>query len=70
MKIYTFVSFISITLSTFFVKQHYVLDVMASMVLGTILYIIFTNEEVWGKIPFRKTLKICILSKLKNDIFT
>jgi hypothetical protein len=70
MKIYTFVGFIIITLSTFFVKQHYVLDALASLILGTVLFIMLTNETIWSKMPFRKTMSFLIPSKLKNDIFT
>lgn len=70
MKIYTFIGFISITLSTFFVKQHYVLDAIASLILGTILFLVLTNDGLWGKMPFRKPISFLIPSKLKNDIFT
>jgi hypothetical protein len=70
MKIYTFTGFIVITLSTFFIKQHYVLDAAASIILGTVLFITITNNAIWNRLPFKNTISLLIPSKLKNDIFT
>lgn len=41
---------ILIYMSTWFTKQHSVLDAVASTVLGTILFLIFENQYVYGKL--------------------
>ena len=50
MKIYTFIGFVAITLSTFFIKQHYVLDAVGSIIIGTVLFIALTNNTIWSKL--------------------
>ena len=70
MKIYTFIGFITITLSTFFIKQHYVLDAVASIIIGTGLFVVLTNYKIWSKLPLKNTISLLVPSKLKNDIFT
>ena len=45
MNIFAVISGVSITLSTMFLKQHYFLDAFVSVIMGTILFLIFTKTH-------------------------
>ena len=68
MKGFTLIGGIMISLSTLFIKQHYFLDAVASIVLGTILYLVFTHVEIGIKLTQRTTSEFSMLPNLKNDI--
>ena len=68
MKVFTIVGCISISLSTLFLKQHYFLDAVASIFLGTALYLLFTSEYLWNRIPIHSMVDLVMPSKLKNFI--
>jgi len=61
---------IAIYLSTFFVKQHSILDAVASTILGVILFIVFENEFVSRKIESIRTVltRQKIKSSFNEDI--
>jgi membrane-associated phospholipid phosphatase len=61
------VSCVSITLSTLFIKQHYVLDAVASIILGTLMYWIFTNDYVWNRVQFRRILSFMVPERIKDN---
>jgi len=47
-KYYAVIAFVLITLSTLFVKQHYILDAVASSIIGVSMYVLFTSEYIWN----------------------
>lgn len=62
-----YVSFILITLSTLFVKQHYILDAVSAIILGGIIYFVVMAVSADNKtILFKNKEK----SKLNNDKLT
>jgi len=62
-KYYAVIAFVLITLSTLFVKQHYVLDAVASSIIGVSMYVLFTSEHIWNAQYVRK-----LLGLLKPDL--
>jgi membrane-associated phospholipid phosphatase len=50
-RIISVVSFLSITASTVFIKQHYILDVVSAIILGMAMYLLFGSDFLWGKNP-------------------
>ncbi len=67
-KVFTLIGSISISLSTLFVKQHYFMDAVASVILGTILYFVFTNEYILSRLPIKTTIEFLVPSKLRDGI--
>lgn len=49
-RIFTIVCAVMISIPTLFVKQHYLLDVLAGTFLAIGLFFFFTNERVWTRI--------------------
>ncbi len=47
-KYLSVIAFVLITLSTLFVKQHYVLDAVASSIIGVSMYVLFTSDYIWN----------------------
>ena len=68
MKVFTLISGIMIILSTLFVKQHYFLDVLASLILSSILYLVVSNELLWGKLPLKTISEYSGSQSFKTDI--
>ena len=66
-KVVAVVSFVAITLSTVFIKQHYVLDAAASIVLGASMYLLFSNDYLWNKMPIQRVVDFLIPAKLKDN---
>lgn len=56
-------SFVSITLSTFFVKQHYVLDAAAAIAISIFVYWLYTNEYILSKISMKWVPQILLAPK-------
>lgn len=50
------IAFVLITLSTLFVKQHYVLDAVASSIIGVSMYVLFTSDYIWNTQYFKRML--------------
>lgn len=65
-RIVAILSFVSITASTVFIKQHYVLDAVASVALGTGMFLIFDSEYLWNKLPVKRVLDALIPSRTKE----
>ncbi len=59
-------SCVSICLSTLFIKQHYMADVVASILLGTIMYLLFTYDSLWNSVPVRRIMDIVIPHKIRS----
>ncbi|MCX7921211.1 MAG: phosphatase PAP2 family protein [Clostridia bacterium] len=59
----TLVTAILIYLSTFFIKQHSVLDALSATILAVVLYMVFTNESLWSRVPLGRIIP----AKVKND---
>ena len=68
MKGFTLIGCVSITLSTMFIKQHYILDALASIIMGTLLFLVFSNKSIWERRPFKAAIDFLIPFKLRNDI--
>ena len=68
MKGFTFIGGGMIILSTLFIKQHYVLDGVASIVIGTLLYSVFTNEIIWNRLPLKAIAEFSVAPDLKTDL--
>lgn len=49
-KYMAFICCVLICLSTIFIKQHYILDVIAALMLGSVFYFIFPNDTIWRRL--------------------
>jgi hypothetical protein len=67
MKVFTTIGFVLISVSTFFIKQHYVLDAVAAILLGTILFYVFTSK-IWGRLPYVNSLEFLVIQKKPQDV--
>jgi membrane-associated phospholipid phosphatase len=65
-RLWSIISCVSITLSTLFIKQHYLPDIISAMLVGTIVYTIFTDEMVIYKIFVNRVTNYFALAKLKR----
>lgn len=65
LKISTIAICISIYLSTLFIKQHSILDAVASTILGTILFFVFENNYITKK--FESMREVLIRQKTKSS---
>jgi membrane-associated phospholipid phosphatase len=68
MNIFAFISGVSITLSTMFLKQHYFMDAFVSIIMGTILFLIFTNDSLWNMVPLKSKMGYLVPTVLRGDI--
>ncbi|MCX7708327.1 MAG: phosphatase PAP2 family protein [Clostridia bacterium] len=59
-------SCVSITLSTLFIKQHYVADMVASLLLGTSVYVLFTTDSLWNSVPVKRIMDFLIPARVRN----
>jgi len=60
------ISCVLISLSTLFVKQHYVLDVVSSALLGSCMYLMFTNDYLWSRVPVKRIIDFLVPSKARD----
>lgn len=60
-------SCISIILSTLLIKQHFVLDAVAGILLSTAVYLFFTNEQIWKSIPAQKFIGMFVPRNVENN---
>jgi membrane-associated phospholipid phosphatase len=60
------ISCILISLSTMFVKQHYVLDVVAAFVIGIVLYILFSSDRIWNNEKIKRITGFKAPARVKN----
>ncbi|MDP4180842.1 MAG: phosphatase PAP2 family protein [Bacillota bacterium] len=61
------IAFILITLSTFFVKQHYTLDAVASSIIGISMYVLFTSDHIWSMHYIKKMVCFFLPGLDKKD---
>lgn len=66
-RMFAVVSYIMITLSTLFIYQHYVLDAISATLLGMTMYLLYTNDYIWSKVPVKRLLNYMGWVKVKND---
>lgn len=66
LKALAILSCVSISLSTMFIKQHYIADMFASLLLGTSMYVLFTNDNLWNSVPVKRVVDFLIPSKLRS----
>jgi len=66
-KYYAVIAFVLITLSTLFVKQHYVLDAVASSIIGVSMYVLFTSDYIWNTQYIRRLMCLFKPGLAKND---
>lgn len=59
-------SCVFISLSTLFIKQHYVADMFASLLLGTSMYVLFTNDSLWNSVPVKRVLDFLIPHRFRG----
>ncbi len=57
-----------ISLSTLYVKQHYMPDVVSAAILGIVMYIMFTNDHIWSMQPLKRLVSYFIPSRLKDPV--
>ncbi|MCX8132050.1 MAG: phosphatase PAP2 family protein [Clostridia bacterium] len=60
------ISYIAITLSTLFIKQHYVWDAVSATILGLAMYFLYTNDYLWSKVPVKRISAYIRLIKMKR----
>jgi membrane-associated phospholipid phosphatase len=60
-------AFVLITLSTLFVKQHYILDAVASSIIGVSMYVLFTSDYIWSTQYMKRMLYFFIPGLAKKD---
>ncbi|HEY9060091.1 MAG TPA: phosphatase PAP2 family protein [Pseudobacteroides sp.] len=64
---FSVIAFVLITLSTLFVKQHYILDAVASSIIGVSMYVVFTSDYIWSTLYMKRMLYFFIPGLAKKD---
>jgi membrane-associated phospholipid phosphatase len=65
MRTFAILSCILISLSTMFVKQHYALDVLAALLIGWGMYVLFSADHKWNKGYIRRFTDFIIPAKVR-----
>jgi hypothetical protein len=65
-RAFAVVSSVAIILSTLFTKQHYVWDAVSAAVLGTAMYLLYTNDYLWTSLPVKRVSAFFRLVKIKS----
>lgn len=64
---FSVIAFVLITLSTLFVKQHYILDAVASSIIGVSMYVLFTSDYIWSTLYMKRMLYFFVPGLAKKD---
>jgi membrane-associated phospholipid phosphatase len=67
MRIFAWISAVSICISTLFIKQHVILDVAAALILGFIVYYIATCDKIFNNKRMKKLLHIVIPDHIRHN---
>lgn len=67
LRAWAMLSGISIILSTLFVKQHFVLDAVAGIILSTAVYMVFTSEHLWNSVFVQKLIAMMLPARQEDS---